>query len=161
MRLTILAALAAAVFPVAAQAQTEPAMKGPFYSTGTGASGESIIAMGTRERDGDLARITRVIMLPKPADAAGLVVWRIDAIAEFDCKKQLTRPLVLAARDDKGKLVHIFDNKEGFEELQAGDPTVVAALTVACTGNPPPGAPKIDDFDAWQAKYRAEHSGGQ
>ncbi len=161
MRFLILTALAMAAIPAAANAQAEPALTGPFYVTGAGPNGTSLVAMGSRVREGDRARITRIIMLPAPADAAGMQVWRIDATAEFDCARNLTRPLVLTARDDTGTLVHSFNLTEDLAALPPGDPTAPAALAVACSGKPPEGAQKIDDLTAWQTRYRAEHSGGQ
>lgn len=157
MRFLILGALALASIPAAANAQTAPEMKGPFYRIAASEKGASLVAMGTRTREGNIARITRVILFTNPADAAGMSVWRIDAVAEFDCPAKKTRPLVLAARDDKGKLVHIFETGDAFEELPEGDPTAAVAMAIACDGALPADALKIDDFDPWQARFRKDN----
>ena len=158
MRFLVVTALALASIPAAASAQTAPEMKGPFYRVAANEKGASIVAMGTRKRSGDRATISRVLLFREPAKAADLAVWRLDAVAEFDCSRRLTRPLVLAARDENGQLLHVFETGDDFEPLPEGDPTAELAMAAACDGKLPSDALKIDDFDGWQVQFRA---GGQ
>lgn len=154
MRMMMLAGLALAAVPATAQAQTEPAMKGPFYELGGDARSTSAVAMGSRSRDGDTAFITRSILLRNAAKVGELMVWRLDATVEFDCKKKLTRPTVLAGRDDKGALVHMFAPQDPLEPVP-DDATTLSVMAVACDGKPPTGVTRIDDFSAYQAAFHA------
>lgn len=159
MRLMILAALAAIAIPATASAQAEPPpMTGPFYITGVGQLGTSLVAMGTRKREGDRASITRIIMRPQGVKAGETLMWRIDATAEYDCSTGLTRPAILAARGERGEIIMVSDPKQPFGPLPSVDASAPIAMKVACDGLPPPGEKPIPDFDAWQVQYRRDNA---